>query len=77
MEIPNIPTRHEPFVAPERALLFWRCHVRPVLKLAQRGDLPGHPAGFGVRQMCLSPLGAFPVAGAMGNKANLFTRTCS
>jgi excisionase family DNA binding protein len=51
MEILNIPTTHEPFVAPERAAAFLALSRKTVLKLARRGDLPAHPVGHGVRQM--------------------------
>ena len=51
MELLNIPTMHEPFVDPERAAAFLALSRKTVLKLARRGDLPGHPVGRGVRQM--------------------------
>jgi excisionase family DNA binding protein len=51
MELLNIPPTHEPLVAPERAAAFLALSRKTVLKLARRGDLPGHPVGRGVRQM--------------------------
>jgi hypothetical protein len=39
METLNIPTTHEPFVAPERAAAFLALSRKTVLKLARRGDL--------------------------------------
>ena len=63
MEVLNIPTTHEPFVAPERAAAFLALSRKTVLKLARRGDLPANPVGRGVRDVAISPLGTLSVVG--------------
>jgi excisionase family DNA binding protein len=51
MESFSTANRHEPFVDADRAAAFLAISRKTILKLARRGDLPGHPVGRGVRQM--------------------------
>jgi len=51
MESFNMPNGHEPFVDADQAADFLAMSRKTILKLARRGDLPGHPVGRGRRQM--------------------------
>jgi len=51
MEHWNQTVAQEPFVDADRAAAFLAMSRKTILKLARRGDLPGHPVGRGVRQM--------------------------